>query len=513
MDNPSKSIIADNLTFAYPGQPPILKNINLSISPGTYVTLMGPNGSGKSTLALLIKGILTPSSGSVTVDGLSSMNDLSHFEIMKRVGLVFQNPESTIVTTTVETELAFGLENLGVPRDEMNERVNETLQRFDLGQYRHTNPTNLSGGEKQRLALASVMIMKPSYLILDEPTALLDPQGQKSLLDSIQSAVRDGSTVMHITQFSFEALISDRLIVLDESGVCFDGKPADVLSKTNEYRSCGIEFMNSLGEIPVYGEKTRITTPDDIVPSSSSVNEKEKSKISDKSFKIVLEGVSYSYDKGTPFEKCALNNVSLTFTGGTSTVLFGASGSGKSTLLEIAAGITSPTGGKINVNGNPVRAMAFQLPEDQVSGNTVESYIDFGPRNTGIPESELDNVISEALLAVGLEPDEYRKRDPFTLSGGEKRRVALAGVLAMRPEVIVLDEPTAGLDRRGMDLVIRFLEEYMGNGCTLLFSTHDFEVARCLGDNAVVLDHGCVETYGKLFDVLKNSPWLNSLKS
>jgi len=505
-------IIANNLTFAYPGQSPILKNINLTISPGSYVTLMGPNGSGKSTLALLIKGILTPSSGSVTVDGLSTIDDSSHFEIMKRVGLVFQNPESTMVSTSVETELAFGLENLGVPRDEMNERVDETLQRFDLEHYRHTNPTNLSGGEKQRLALASVMIMKPYYLILDEPTALLDPQGQMSLLDSVQSAVNDGSTVIHITQFSFEALLSDRLIVLDESGFCFDGKPDEVLSKSKEYRSCGREFMNSLGEIPVCGEETHTTTPDDVVQSSSIVNEKEESKISDKSVEIVLEGISYRYDKGTPFEKCALNNVSLTFTGGTSTVIFGASGSGKSTLLEITAGITSPTQGKIHVNGNPVCAMAFQLPEDQMSGDTIESYIDFGPRNIGVPENERDEVISEALLAVGLEPDEYRNRDPFTLSGGEKRRVALAGVLAMKPEVIVLDEPTAGLDRRGMDLVIKFLEEYMENGCTLLFSTHDFEVASCLGDNAVVLDHGWVETYGKLFDVLRNSPWLCSLR-
>ena len=503
-------ITAHNLTFAYSGQPPILKNLNLSISDGTYVALMGPNGSGKTTLALLIKGLLTPSAGTVTVDGLNAVDEISHFEVMKRVGLVFQNPENTIVTTTVEAELAFGLENLGVPRDEMKERVNSALKHFDLEQYRHKNPTNLSGGEKQRLALASVMIMEPSYLILDEPTVLLDPPSRKSLLDSIHAAVFEGATVIHITQFSFEALLSDRLILLDESGVSLDGVPDDVLSKTREFRSYGMEFMNSLCE-----ENYQVATTGDVATSRIFVNEKEKFENldePDKGVTIAIEGVGYSYDKGTPFENRALNNVNLTFTSGSSTAIFGPSGSGKTTFLEIAAGITLPTEGKILLNGDPVRAMAFQLPEDQMFSHTVESYVGFGPRNIGVPESKLDDVISEALSAVGLEPDEYRNRDPFALSGGEKRRVALAGVLAMRPEVLLLDEPTAGLDKRGMDMVIGFLKRYLENGSTLLFSTHDFEVACCLSDYAVVFDHGGVETYGKLLDVFRNSPWLCSLR-
>ena len=144
-------------------------------------------------------------------------------------------------------------------------------------------------------------------------------------------------------------------------------------------------------------------------------------------------------------------------------------------------------------------------------GHTVESYLEFGPRNTGVPESELDDVISEALFAIGLEPDKYRDRDPYTLSGGEKRGIALTGVLAMKPEVLVLDEPTAGLDRRGMDMVVDLLIKYLENGCTLLFSTHDFKVARCLGDYAVVLDQGRIETDGRLSDVFRDSPWLCSL--
>ena len=499
-------ITANNLTFAYPGQPPILKNLNLSLSDGTYVALTGPNGSGKTTLALLIKGLLAPSAGKLSIDGLSPVDESTRFEIMKRVGLVFQNPENTIVTTTVETELAFGLENLGVPLEEMKERVNEALKRFNLDEYRHTNPTNLSGGEKQRLALASVMIMKPSCLILDEPTALLDPPSASALLDSVQEAVSEGATVIHITQFSFEALLADRLIVLDESGVRHDGAPDEIIAETSDFRTGGMEFICSF-----YHENITDNEEHDTTESPVIVKEKENTEKPDEPAAVILEDVGFSYNKGTPFEKCALEDICLIFSGASSTVIMGSSGSGKTTILEIAAGITKPTKGKINLNGDHVRAMAFQLPEDQMFGHTLESYIGFGPRNLGIKDRELDEVISEALSAVGLEPEKYRNRDPYTLSGGEKRRAALAGVLAMKPDVLVLDEPTAGLDRRGMDTVITFLRKYLEDGETLIFSTHDFEVARCLADHAVVLDEGHVETNGTLFEVMRNSHWLRSL--
>ena len=499
-------ITAKNLTFSYPGQSPILKNLNISLPDGTYVALTGPNGSGKTTLALLIKGLLTPSAGTLSIDGLSPVDESTRFEIMKRVGLVFQNPENTIVTTTVETELAFGLENLGVPIEEMKERVDEALERFNLEEYRHTNPTNLSGGEKQRLALASVMIMKPSCLILDEPTALLDIPSRNVLLASVKEAVSEGATVIHITQFSFEAILADRLIVLDYSGVRHDGAPDEIIAVTSDLRTGGMELISSIND-----KNEPVVTAHQTAEPSVIVKEKEKTPKPDEPAAVIFEDVSFSYNKGTPFEKCALENIRLTFSGASSTVILGSSGSGKTTLLEIAAGVTKPTSGRISLNGGHVRAMAFQLPEDQMFGDTLESYIGFGPGNLGVKDRELDEVISEALSTVGLEPDKYRSRDPYNLSGGEKRRAALAGVLAMKPDVLVLDEPTAGLDRIGMDTVITFLKKYLEDGGTLIFSTHDFEVAGCLADYAVVLDDGYVETDGMLFEVLKNSPWLRSL--
>jgi energy-coupling factor transport system ATP-binding protein len=227
---------------------------------------------------------------------------------------------------------------------------------------------------------------------------------------------------------------------------------------------------------------------------------------------LALDDISYTYNKGTPYEQDALRHIGLTLKRGSSTVLLGASGAGKSTLLEIAAGITAPTGGTVRCNRGTVRAMAFQIPEDQMSGQSVESYVGFGPRNSGVPEELLKEAVDEALRIVGLEPDTYRARDPHALSGGEKRRIALAGVIAVKPDILVLDEPTAGLDKPGMEAVISFLRSYMEIGCTLLFSTHDFEVARFLCDRAAVLDHGNLESYGTMNDVLRESAWMNSLR-
>jgi energy-coupling factor transport system ATP-binding protein len=494
-----------NLTFAYPGQPPVLHDINLAIADGTHVAVSGPNGSGKTTLSLLIKGLLVPSSGTVSVDGFCSGDEISRFEIRKHVGLVFQNPDNTIVTTSVESELAFGLENLGVAPEEMNKRIEETLRRFNLVDYRHTNPSHLSGGEKQRLALASVMIMNPTYLILDEPTALLDPPSRRMLFDSIQEIVRKGTTVIHITQFETEAFIADRVVVLDKSGICLDGKPEDVIPRTQVFKSCGFLLKNPPNTVPPSDDAVHENMSSGILTGENGSQTSRQGTIA-----VSLDKVGFAYDAGTPFEKKALNRVSMTFEKGSSTVILGASGSGKTTLLEIAAGITAPTSGRAYVNGNPIRAMAFQMPEDQLFGHSVESYIEFGPRNLGIVEHELNDAVSEALVAVGLEPDIYRKRDPLSLSGGEKRRVALAGVLAMNPDMLFLDEPTAGLDRHGMEQVIGFLRKYLENCGALVFSTHDFEVAGSLCTYAVVLDHGRIETYGRIEDVFVQSPWLHS---
>ncbi len=489
-------ISIENISYAYPGSHPILDNFSLAVDAGSHVALMGPNGSGKSTLALLIKGLYTPLAGSLAVDGVLSGNPESQYEIMKRVGLVFQNPDNTIVTTTVEEELAFGLENLGVPPDEMRQRINSALERFGLVRYRYTNPTSLSGGEKQRLALASVLVMRPRYLVLDEPTSLLDPPNRTRLLDEIKNTVAGGSTVIHITQFPFEAVCADRLIVFDaDGGICHDGDPEEILLKTSEYRSCGMYFNGIDKE------------PKDEVEENTSLKEKAGSEENI----LQMANVGFIYDPGTPYEHAALYDISLTFRRGSSTAFLGPSGSGKTTLLEIAAGITRSSTGSVQFPSEPVRAMAFQLPEDQMFGHTVADYIAFGPANIGVPAGDLAELIDETIRSVGLDPEHCRDRDPFTLSGGEQRLAALAGVLAMQPDVLVLDEPTAGLDRHGMETVISILDAYRSDGRILLFSTHDLEVAHRLAEHAVVLADGHVESVGKIDTVFRESVWLRGI--
>ena len=487
-------ITLSHLTFAYHGQPPVLRDISLHIEPGSHVAVMGANGSGKSTLALLLKGLHLTAPGMVDVDGFDpSANEHSRFEVMKRVGIVFQNPDNAIVATTVERELAFGLENLGVPEREIQDRVDEALVLFDLERRRYTDPGRLSGGERQRLALAGVMIMRPAHLVLDEPTSLLDPEGGERILHLIREAAGRGATVVHITQFAAEALTADRLVVLGEGGVLRDGDPRETLRETAPF---GIESLADVRTLSVpTAEPESIAAAEPVIPAPVSLN-----------------GISFTYDPGTPFSRQALDEVNLTLTKGAVTVLLGPAGSGKTTLLEIAAGITPPTAGKVTLAGNPLRAMAFQFPEDEIFGETVEEYVAFGPRNLGFSPDEIRRAVDNSLSTVGLAPDIYRGRDPLTLSGGEKRRAALAGVLAMRPDVLILDEPTAGLDRRGVEQIAGFLREYTDKGGTLLFSTHDFRVALRLARFAAVLDRGRVETYGELAEVFAVSPWLCMLR-
>ncbi len=487
-------ITLSHLTFSYPGQPPVLRDISLHIEAGSHVAIMGTNGSGKSTLALLMKGLHLAGPGSVTVDGFDpSVDERTRFEVMRRVGIVFQNPDNTIVSTTVERELAFGLENLGVPEREMRDRVDEALTLFDLERYRHADPGRLSGGERQRLALAGVMIMRPAHLVLDEPTSLLDPAGGERILQLIRDASSRGATVVHITQFAAEALSAERLVVLGETGILRDGDPRETLRDT---AGLGIESLDDVGALLAAGGLSGET-----VPGESSAPAP-----------VTLTGISLIYDRGAPFARRALDGVSLALPKGSATVLLGPAGSGKTTLLEVAAGITPPTAGEVTLSGHPLRAMAFQFPEDEMFGETVEEYVAFGPRNVGFSEPDIHRAVNDSLSWVGLAPDVYRTRDPLTLSGGEKRRAALAGVLAMRPEALVLDEPTAGLDRRGVERITGFLREYGENGGTLLFSTHDFRVARGLARFALVLDHGRGETYGETGDVFGSSPWLRELR-
>jgi energy-coupling factor transport system ATP-binding protein len=240
-------IEALNLTFTYPGSStPVLNGVTLTLQPGERAALMGANGSGKTTLVRCLNAILEPTSGTVAVDGLTVSSDPdSLFEIRRRVGLVFQNPDDQMVATSVEREIAFGLENLGLPRLDMIKRIDSVLEGFGLSAERHTPPHRLSGGQRQRLALASVVAMKPSYLILDEPTSLLDPRAQDAFHELLRTALRDAG-VLFVTQYPEEALLFDRLIVMDSGRIVLDDAPKSVFEHQDELRRIGLDAPATL---------------------------------------------------------------------------------------------------------------------------------------------------------------------------------------------------------------------------------------------------------------------------
>ncbi|NOY76437.1 MAG: ATP-binding cassette domain-containing protein [Calditrichaeota bacterium] len=235
-------INVSRLTFSYPSTPsPVLNAIDFQIRTGETVSIMGANGSGKTTLSRCLNGLLLPTEGTVFVDGLDTRNSEENLKVRALVGMVFQNPDNQIVSTTVEREIAFGLENLGVPTPDMQQRVNEILRQFDLEKYRHQSPHYLSGGEKQLLALAAIFAMAPRYIIYDEPTSLLDPYSREKILDAIFGLqLEEGITPILITQFPEETLRTQRLIILDRGEIVLDGKPAEVFENTDYLDRIGI---------------------------------------------------------------------------------------------------------------------------------------------------------------------------------------------------------------------------------------------------------------------------------
>jgi energy-coupling factor transport system ATP-binding protein len=248
-----------DVTFRYQNQDEvsrnILEHINLNVKKGEFLAVLGHNGSGKSTLAKLCNAILTPSSGVVTAYGMDTADDEKLFDIRRKIGMVFQNPDNQLVATVVEEDVAFGLENIGVPPDEMRERVDEALKSVEMYEYREHAPHKLSGGQKQRVAIAGIIAMKPECIVLDEPTAMLDPRGRAEVIETVRKLNRDfGITIVFITHYMEEAALSDRIVVIDSGRVMADGKPEDVFSHVETMKSLGLdvpqvtELMFRLGQ-------------------------------------------------------------------------------------------------------------------------------------------------------------------------------------------------------------------------------------------------------------------------
>lgn len=526
----SNAIQIDNLTFSYSSntseKAPLFQDFSLNISEGDFVAVLGHNGSGKSTLAKQLNAILLPVGGSVFVYGMNTKEENLLFEIRKTCGMVFQNPDNQIVANVVEEDVAFAPENLGVPSAEIMERVDRALALVGMKDYRTHAPHLLSGGQKQRVAIAGAIAMQPKCIVFDEPTAMLDPQGCKEVLTILKNLKQLGITVILITHHMMEAVSADRILVLKKGKLVLEGAPAFVFSQKEVLQDAGLNVPDTVALLYALNERglccdtskfavndcadeimralsacEYIEQPEDqpILPLARNAADGEMDPV------LEVRNLSHIYSVGTPFEHVALSNVNLKIYPGEFIGIIGQTGSGKSTLIQHLNALLQPTTGSVLLDGSDINetpasrknsrfrvGLVFQYPEYQLFEETVYKDIAYGPMNMGLSGEELDLRIREAAAFVGL-ADDVLEKSPFDLSGGQKRRVAIAGVLAMRPSVLILDEPTAGLDPVGSAEILENLRHYRDTyHAAILMVSHNMREAASFADRVLVLKHGTI---------------------
>ena len=525
-------IKTDNLIFEYEkrdeegnviGTHRAIDEVNLDIEPGQFIAILGHNGSGKSTLAKHMNAILVPSGGTMWVDGKDTKEEENLWDVRQTAGMVFQNPDNQIIGTVVEEDVGFGPENLGVPTEEIWQRVEKSLSAVGMIEYRHHSPNKLSGGQKQRVAIAGVVAMCPKCIVLDEPTAMLDPNGRKVVLRTVEELrKREHVTVILITHYMEEVIGADRVIVMDQGHVVMDGTTREIFSQVEllkKYRldvpqvtmlahglkqrgldiKEGILTTNELIEALEKAGDWRQNQKKTYVGHAETVVKKEKKE----NPILKLEHIEYVYSSGTAYEKRALKDINLDIYEGEFVGVIGHTGSGKSTMIQHLNGLMKATSGALYYNGENIYdekynlrqlrnnvGLVFQYPEHQLFEIDVLTDVCFGPKNQGLTEEECKKRAIEALELVGLS-EKYYDTSPFDLSGGQKRRVAIAGVLAMRPKVLVLDEPTAGLDPKGRDEIldqIAYLQKE--RNLTVILVSHSMEDIAKYVDRIVVMNKG-----------------------
>ena len=550
-------VFAEDSSFAVDG-------VDFSLREGEFVAILGHNGSGKSTLARLANGLLTPTDGKISVLGLDTANTKNLFEIRKNVGIVFQNPDNQMVASIVEDDVAFGPENVGISRAEIGERIDFSLGAVGMQDFRHATPERLSGGQKQRIAIAGVLALKPKIMILDEATAMLDPRGRKEVMDVVLRLNKEENiTVLLITHFPEEALLADRAVVMNKGKIVMEGKPFDVLSREEELEKYALKLPRSL-QISRALAKNGVALDEaltaeelaksiaKVLPKTKASDYAEKREAEDFSDtegeigRVVCENLTHVYNAKSPFETYALNGVDLQIYPGDFFGIIGHTGSGKSTFVQhLNALIKTPTADKkykakkpkkgqsapkrtiLKVNGFDLTdkktdfktlrekvGMVFQYPEYQLFAETVFDDVAFGLKNfkADMDKEEMESAVKAALEMVGLEYKAVKNRSPFELSGGQKRRVAIAGVIVTKPEILVLDEPAAGLDPLGKEEIMALLHKIHADWCkTVVIVSHDMDEISENCNRAAVFSEGKVVLCDKPKYIFRETERLQTL--
>lgn len=536
------------------GEKNAVDSVSLDVEKGEFIAILGHNGSGKSTLAKHINAILMPTSGILYVNGKDTADARNIWDIRQSAGMVFQNPDNQIIETVVEEDVGFGPENLGVETEEIWKRVESALGKVGMLEFRKHSPSRLSGGQKQRVAIAGVLAMHPDCIVLDEPTAMLDPHGRKEVIQTLKELnEKEKVTIILITHHMNEAALADKIFVMNEGKIALQGTPKEVFSHYDEMKKIGLDVPVST-EIAHGLKKYGWHMPDDIISEEElldsikknlpekaekgtehRVKQKKESKAEQDNREaqqqkdsgeviLSLRDVNYIYSADTVYHRHALKNVSLDIWKGEFIAVIGHTGSGKSTLIQHLNGLNKPSSGKILYKGKDISeksfklsdlrkkvGLVFQYPEYQLFETTVLLDVAFGPKNLGCDREQAEQQAREALALVGL-PEECYEMSPFELSGGQKRKAAIAGVLAMNPEVLILDEPTAALDPYGRDEILSILEDlHRKKNITILLVSHSMDEVARFAQRIIVMDKGEILMDGTPADIFRRHKELDEI--
>lgn len=536
-------IVCKNLKYSYPSQEDAyaVNGVSFSVARGEFLSVIGHNGSGKSTLARLINGLLEPVQGKITVLGMDVAEGKNAIEIRRHVGIVFQNPDNQMVASIVEDDIAFGPENIGVEREEIGRRIDWALSAVGMSAYRNSTPTRLSGGQKQRIAVAGVLAIKPDVLILDESTAMLDPKGRREVIDVVRRLNKeDGMTIILITHFMEEALLADRTIVMNKGEIVLSGTPEQIFESgelletfnlslpkisviSNNLRAAGMEIRDVLKPEELSDEIIKNLKNCGANEVQSSITPPAE-PLSEHEWDIDVNNLAFTYSKKSPFATNALKGINLHIDDGEFFGIIGHTGSGKSTLIQhlnaliklpqadkrykkpkVKKGQPAPVLPSIKVGQfdlsnkktdfKRLRAsvgMVFQYPEYQLFAESVFADVAFGLKNFNkkLTDEQIEEAVKSSIEVVGLNYEEVKDKSPFDLSGGQKRRVAIAGVIVTKPHILILDEPAAGLDPKGKNEIMELLHKLHREWCkTVVIVSHDMdEVAENCSRVAVLSD-------------------------
>ena len=583
-----------------------LSALNFSIEEGSFVCILGHNGSGKSTLAKLFNALQLPTEGTVLVSGMDSREEKNIFPIRREVGMVFQNPDNQIIASVVEEDVGFGPENIGLPTDEIWQRVNNALSAVHMEAYRLKSPNHLSGGQKQRVAIAGTLAMEPKTIVLDEPTAMLDPSGRKEVLESVLELKRKkGISIILITHYMEETVNADRILLMDSGKLVMDGSPREVfqnVERLKEYRmdvplitelahklqkrgfpiektilkkeeleeellkldregfilkeelspeKLSTEILSKEGDNP-FSKERNIELEMMESQGEDEVDSARNDNLALHDYIVEVNHLSAIFQEGTAMESFALKDLSMKIRRGSLTAVIGHTGSGKSTLVQHLNGLIKAKSGEIFVSfrenpplvksgksflffkgkktviekkgrlslseeGFDYRALrfkvglVFQYPEYQLFEETVLLDVMFGPLNQGKSREDAEALAKDALASLGIGEELYAK-SPFELSGGQKRKVAIAGVLAMGPELLILDEPTAGLDPAGRDELFEEIAGLRKNyAMTILLVSHSMDDVARYADEVLVLHQGELKLEGTVEEVFSRKEELEDM--